>query len=71
MLLPQLFACAPDGAGNGAEAPAVGDLAPDFTLYDADGGAFTLSEHADEAVLVDFAPRSTPRILPTGSTTST
>lgn len=54
MLLPLLLACAPDEARDGAQAPAVGDLAPDFTLYDANGVAFTLSEHADQAVLVDF-----------------
>ncbi len=35
---------------------AVGDDAPDFTLPTADGGAFTLSEHRGEHVIVYFYP---------------
>ncbi|MBQ6020682.1 MAG: TlpA family protein disulfide reductase [Clostridia bacterium] len=52
-----------DSAGNLAEetdAPASygalseGDAAPDFTAELAGGGSFTLSEHRDEVVLVNF-----------------
>jgi peroxiredoxin Q/BCP len=36
--------------------PRIGDCAPDFSLPDADGGTFTLSEQAGQRVLLVFYP---------------
>ena len=43
-------------------APEVGDQAPDFTLYGADGAIYTLSEHAGKrgVVLAWFPKAFTP-----------
>lgn len=37
-----------------AKAPMVAEKAPDFTLTDIDGNAFTLSDHRGKVVLIDF-----------------
>ena len=37
-----------------AKAPIVAEKAPDFTLTDIDGNAFTLSDHRGKVVLIDF-----------------
>jgi thioredoxin-dependent peroxiredoxin len=37
--------------------PNVGSTAPDFTLLDATGGKWTLSEHRDKTVVLLFYPR--------------
>lgn len=42
----------PDQSRKGP--PSVGDIAPDFTLEDADGGSFSLSSLKGKYVLVDF-----------------
>ncbi|MEE9341135.1 MAG: TlpA disulfide reductase family protein [Thermoplasmata archaeon] len=41
-------------ASGGAKAPMVAEKAPDFTLTDIDGNAFTLSDHRGKVVLIDF-----------------
>lgn len=56
LLLP---ACTPDTSEPPAEpppsdAPATPSPAPDFTLTDLDGSAFTLSEHRGEVVVLNF-----------------
>lgn len=49
-----LVGCSTDGANGSAESM-VGELAPDFTVTDADGNAFRLSDQLGTPVFVDFS----------------
>ncbi|MCP4808015.1 MAG: redoxin domain-containing protein [Proteobacteria bacterium] len=44
-------------------APAIGEPAPDFTLTDLDGNTVTLSEHADEVVVLEWFNPGCPFVV--------